>query len=342
MIRFFLLVIGILFVVGIALTGSFVWDGFFLSPEKDAVEFVMEIPSGASVDAIARMLEEQEVITSRFFFKGYVKLVGAQAELQAGEFALKKGMSLRDVVQKLERAEVLETQVTIPEGYTIQQIGTVVTLAFPNIHESDWKAMTDRASEVSVEGVSQGIPVGQSLEGYLFPDTYRFRNEVDAKTVVSTMLLTLTRRLAENKILIPDSNNLMMSNGMTFHEVLTLASIVEREVRSPEDMAHVAGIFLTRLKIGMALQADSTVNYVTGKKDAAVSLEDSRVESLYNTYKHLGLPPGPISNPGMNAIKAVLEPTDSDDLYFLTTPEGKVIYASTFGEHVTNKGKYLR
>lgn len=342
MLRLLFFFIGIVALVFVVLTGSFVWDGFFLLPDKDAEEFSVEIPAGASVKAIAKVLEEKEVITSRLFFKVYVKLVGAQAELQAGEFLLKKKMSLRAVVQKLKRAEVQETQVTIPEGYSIDQIGKVITLAFPNIHESDWKEMVGDAKKVNVEGVSQGIPVGQSLEGYLFPDTYRFRNDASAKTIVETMLLTLTRRLAENQIVIPDQKDLLMSNGMTFHEVITLASIVEREVRSPEDMAHVAGIFLTRLKIGMALQADSTVNYVTGKKDASVSLEDSRVESAYNTYKHLGLPQGPISNPGMNAIKAVLEPKDSVDLYFLTTAEGKVIYAKTFGEHVTNKGKYLK
>ena len=212
---------------------------------------------------------------------------------------------------------------------------------FSQITSADWDSVTNSPSDFTEQqDILSGIPSGKGLEGYLFPDTYRFRKDADAKTISETMIITLKRRLAENNIIIPD--HLVMQNGMTFHQVITLASIVEREVRSKEDMAHVAGIFLTRFKIGMALQADSTVNFVTGKLDASVSITDSHVDSPYNTYKYLGLPPGPISNPGMNAIQAVLNPVASNDLYFLTTPAGQVIYSKTFDEHVANKYKYLK
>lgn len=341
MLRFFLIIFGIVLFVGAALVGSFVWDSFFLSPQKDAQEIVFEVPSGTSVEAIARSLEQQDIITSRFFFKTYVKLSGLESSLQAGQYLLKPNMSFRSVVGTLSNAKASEVQVTIPEGYTKDQIGEAIAPVLPLVDHAAWQTATSSSTPyIPTTPILSGIPSGQGLEGYLFPDTYRFRKEADAQTVAQTMVLTLIRRLAENEIVVP--SHLVMDNGMTFHEVLTLASIVEREVRSPEDMAHVAGIFFTRLKIGMALQADATVNYVTGKKDAAISLKDSQIDSPYNTYKHLGLPPGPISNPGMNAIRAVLGPIDSDDLYYLTSPEGEVIYAKTFSEHVENKYKYLK
>lgn len=341
MLRFFLIIFGIVLFVGAALVGSFVWDSFFLSPQKDAQEIVFEVPSGTSVEAIARSLEQQDIITSRFFFKTYVKLSGAESSLQAGQYVVKPGMSFRSVVATLSNAKASEVQATIPEGYTAKQIGEALAPVFPMVDEASWQSVVSQPSLLATfPPILPGIPSGQGLEGYLFPDTYRFRKEADAKVVAETMVLTLARRLAENEIVVP--SHLVMDNGMTLHEVLTLASIVEREVRSPEDMAHVAGIFFTRLKIGMALQADATVNYVTGKKDAAITLKDSQIDSPYNTYKHLGLPPGPISNPGMNAIKAVLQPVDSDDLYYLTTPEGQVIYSKTFNQHVENKYRYLK
>lgn len=340
MLRFFIIVFGIAVFVGAALVGSFVWDSFFLSPDKEASAMVFEISEGASVDQIARELESREIITSRFFFKAYVKLARAQSALQAGQFELKPGMSFRSVVATLTNAKANEVQVTIPEGYTAKHIGETLASFLPSVDKTSWQSVVSSPSLFTQAPLLSGIPSGQGLEGYLFPDTYRFRKETDAKTVAETMVLTLTRRFAENEIVVP--THLVMDNGMTLHEVLTLASIVEREVRSPQDMAHVAGIFFTRLKIGMALQADATVNYVTGKNDAAITLADSQIDSPYNTYKKLGLPPGPISNPGMNAIKAVLNPIDSDDLYYLTAPDGQVIYAKTFNEHVQNKYKYLK
>jgi UPF0755 protein len=339
--KFFLIIFGMVIFVSTAFFGSFVWDSFLLSPQSNAQEIVFEIPSGASVDMIAKSLGEKKIITSRFFFKTYVKLVGAQSSLQAGQYLLKPNMSFRSVVAILSHAKANEAQVTIPEGYSREQIGQTIQQILPLVDAASWQTATASPTDyLQTNSILSGIPSRQGLEGYLFPDTYRFRKEADAKTVAETMVLTLMRRLAENEIVVP--NHLVMDNGRTFHEVLTLASIVEREVRLPEDMARVAGIFFTRLKIGMALQADSTVNYVTGKKDAAITLMDSQIDSLYNTYKYLGLPPGPISNPGMNAIRAVLHPIDSDDLYYLTTPDGQVIYARTFDEHVQNKYKYLK
>lgn len=333
--------LGILLVLSVVLTGGFVFDAFLVSPEDEAASMIFEVERGDSVSEIAEDLSEAGIIESELFFKIYVKLAGNASNLQAGSFELTPGMNFRTLVAKLTDAQAQEVEVTIPEGYTIEQIGEVVMEALPGISEEDWESIVSGQDLRLLAGIEllSGIPEDQGLEGYLFPDTYRFRVDATARSVVETMVLTLKRRLAENDIQIPENE---FENGLTFHEMITLASIVEREVRSPEDMKIVAGIFYTRLKIGMALQADSTVNYLTGKQDASVSLEDSKIDSPYNTYQYLGLPPGPISNPGMNAILAVLSPTDSNKLYFLTSPEGEVIYATSFDQHVANKYQYLK
>lgn len=343
MIRLIGILLGIVVLVGIVMTGSYVFDAYLISSEKDAQAQLVTIEEGASVAAIARQLQDQGIITSAFFFKVYVKL--SDAVLQAGTFELEPGMSLRAVVARLTDAKAQEVEVTIPEGFTHKQIFERVHEALPEISMEMWEEAVGMqgVGRLPINDATIGIPQGKGLEGYLFPDTYRFRIDADAETIASTMYVTLLRRLYENGFPPPTTlEALRYPNGLTLHETLTLASIVEREVRAPEDMKLVAGIFFTRLKIGMALQADSTVNYLTGKSEASVSLEDSRIDSPYNTYQHLGLPPGPINNPGLNAIRAVFEPTDSDFLYFLTTDDGQVVYAKTFDEHIANKYKYLK
>ncbi len=339
--KLFGLFIGITMIVSIAMAGSFYWDSFVISPKQDALSNEFVVQEGMGVAQIGSALEQQNIITSAFFFKIYVKLFHPNNALQAGRFSFQEGSNIATIVAALTQAEAIEVEVTIPEGWSSAQIGERLDEKLPGVSAKDFATISGPQGKLIVAGqdILSGIPSGQGLEGYLFPDTYRFRENADAKTVVDTMVITLKRRLAQQGMVVPE--NLTFENGMTLHEILTLASIVEREVRSPEDMKKIAGIFLTRLNIGMALQADSTVNYLTGKKDAAVSLEDSRTDSPYNTYKQLGLPPGPISNPGMNAIMAVMDPVDSDALYFLTTKDGQVMYADTFAQHVKNKQKYL-
>lgn len=330
---FFVIVV----LVGVVLSGAYAYDAYLTQPADDAVTVAFTVQKGERGLGIAERLIEEEVISSKFFFRIYTRL--HEATFQAGTFEFEQGMNIHSVVKALGSASAEEVQITIPEGYTAEQIGEVVVAAFDGITEEDWETAT------GVEGVWMTstlapleIPSGHGLEGYLFPDTYRFRSNVSAQEVVETMVSTLKRRMSEQGIVLPESG--VFENGLTTHELITLASIVQREVLLPEEMKVVAGIFYTRMQIGMALQADSTVNYITGKKDPGVTLADSRIESEYNTYTVLGLPPGPISNPGIDAIAATLDPTDTDYLYFLTSPEGKVYYGRTFDEHISNR-QYL-
>lgn len=331
-----------LFLAGTVLVGAFVWDAFLASPLSDASPVTFVVNRGESVKAISQRLKEEGLLESPYFFEVYVWLTGTQADFQSGLFSLAPGLNYRSLVAALTNATSQEVQITFPEGYTIADMGENLVKVFPDISAEAWLVATGTESPLFALGthVLNGIPDGQGLEGYLFPDTYRFAADALSETIAETMVLTLKRRLSEAGVVIPD--DLVMSNGLTFHEILTLASIVEKEAATPEDMKIVADIFLTRLEIGMALQSCSTVNYLTGKNDPAVSAEDQAIVSPYNTYQVVGLPPGPISNPGMDAIMAVLEPTPTTYLYFLTTPEGEMKYAQTYEEHVANKQTYLK
>ena len=180
----------------------------------------------------------------------------------------------------------------------------------------------------------QDKPADQGLEGYFFPDTYFFYRDSESSLILKKFLDTFQKRAGD---LLASAQ----ANGKNIHEVLTLASIVEAEAQRKEDKRLVAGIFLKRLEIGMPLQSDATVNFVTGKSALQPTSEDLAQDSLYNTYQHVGLPPGPINNPGLESIEAVLQPELSDYLYFIALPDVGVIYAKTFEEHKQNKEKYL-
>ena len=307
--------------------GGYVFDAYFIAPGPEAENVTFTVTQGEGVSMIADHLVEARVIKSAFPFKLYVKFSGASTNMQAGVFDLKTGMSYAAIVDTLARASAEEIEVTIPEGYTLKQIGETVRTAIPSITEDEWNAAVgvDSTFKTHPFVVAAGKPDGVDLEGYLFPDTYRFFADATAEDVVERMIDTMQTKAV----------------AMT-HAQLTLASIVEREVRGAEDMKIVADLFLRRIDMGMALQADSTINYVIDGDDPSVSAEDLELDSPYNTYKYPGLPPGPISNPGMNAIQAVLHPTPNAWYYFLTADDGTVYYAKTFDEHVANKNRYLR
>jgi len=181
----------------------------------------------------------------------------------------------------------------------------------------------------------EDAPGSASLEGYIFPDTYFIDASTGEEGLIKKALNNFDRKLTR------ELREEIDRQGKTIFEVVTLASIVEREVPSYDDKQMIADIFLKRLEAGIGLQSDATVNYVTGKGLAQPTLDDLAIDSPYNTYKYRGLPPGPISNPGIDSIKAVIYPTSNDYYYFLTTKEGEVIYSIDYEEHLDNKAKYL-
>lgn len=247
-----------------------------------------------------------------------------------------------------------EVQVTIIEGWTQEDIAKKLEEA-GLFSAKDFEEAVEKFDTSNFEPLIDR-PDNASLEGYLFPDTYRFAKESTPEQVIQKMLENFNRRLAsigltekDQPFTIPSYEGVLPEGrdgeaGMSLYEVLTLASIVELEsgdssnMSLAEERAMIAGVFYNRLVIGQGLESDATVNYVTGKNDPGVSLKDTDVNSPYNTYRYAGLPPGPIGNPSLGSIQAVLRPTKSDFFYFLhKQPSGEVQFSKTFAEHVQKK-----
>lgn len=276
------------------------------------------VQSGESIRSVAERLKNEDLIRNRFWFLVFVKIDQTARGIQAGNFLLPAGMNYSGLMDILSNAKSEEVSVTIPEGLTIAQIGVILVEHF-SFTEDEWMA------------------VAKGKEGHVFPSTYRFLPNATAEQVLARLESEMTRRI---NLMEPDYTKLG-GHVKNEEQLLIVASIIEREVRKPEEMSAVADIIYKRLAIGMPLQMDSTVNYVTGNKTPSITLKDREIDSPYNTYKYAGLPPAPISNPGENAIRAALNPMKNDYYYFLTSPDGTVYYGKTFEEHIANR-IYLR
>jgi len=283
-----------------------------------------EILPGSTSREIAYDLAEKQIITNPFLFNLYLKLKDLDKELQAGEFTLpKENISLRDFVNILTSAgKPQEIQITILEGYTVEQIANL--LAYRNL--------VDQQEFVNVAEKEKF-----ALEGYLFPDTYRFYKDVPAKQIIQKMLDNFQNKIKPLLPAIEESN-------YTLEQVVIMASILEREVQSEQDMRLVSDILRRRLEANYPLELCSTLNYVLDKEERlpALTHEQLKIDSPYNTYKYQGLPPTPISNPGLKAIKAVLNPEVNQFWFYLSKPDGETVFSKTYEEHLKNKVKYLK
>ncbi len=279
---------------------------------------VVEIEEGASLTDAAELLKNHDVIGNSFLFKIYAKLTGRDGKIQAGRFHLSEGMNASSVLAVITDAQANEISLTFVEGWTIAQMGSYL-MEEGVVSSSEW--MTTATHD---------------LEGYLFPDTYRFLKGVTAEEIV----LRLREEMEGN--ITPQMRAEMERQGKSLHDILTMASIIEREVRHDEDRELVSDVFWKRLAIGMPLQADSTVNYITGKKTPSISFDDRETNSPYNTYKYRGLPPGPISAPSLASIQAAIFPRSNPYYFFLTNEAGDVHYAKTLDEHNVNKARELK
>ncbi|MFZ5390791.1 MAG: endolytic transglycosylase MltG [Patescibacteria group bacterium] len=324
------------------LVGYVVWQFFIPAGQTDQLVPV-SISPGQGVKQIGYNLQQKNLIRSRWWFESWVWLKRSEKAFLAGDYLLPSNASVVNLTSLLTGGvrPTSELSLTFIEGWTVDQIGDY--LADNNIGSiKEFKRLNNNPeiilannSFLNQELFSTAIKVG-SLEGYLFPDTYRVYRSAGEEDILVKMMFNFQKQIKDNWFKELDNRKI------TVHDLVTLASIVEKEVRSDKDRAMVADIFWRRLKIGQGLQADSTVNYATGKSLPSVSLDDLKIDSPYNTYKYRGLPPGPISNPGLSALQATLWPQANDYWYFLTTPQGQVIYSKTFEEHKIAKQKYLR
>ncbi len=330
-------------VASLAILGTAIFEFYLRAPADNSqkITFVIEQNSGAR--RISGDLSEKKLIGSKLFFEIYVWLTGTDRGFKAGSYELSPGMNIRNLVTVLTRGEGdKERVITIPEGWTLRDIRKYLAgSGVKNMANFDYFAGVSAAATPAVYDWSgefsflKSKPQELGLEGFLFPDTYRIFANAAAEDVIRKMLQNFEHKF--------DAQLLTKAQAakISIFEVVTLASVVEREVQNPDDMAKVAGIFLRRLRLGMPLQADSTVNYATGKSDPSILYEDRDFKSPWNTYKYPGLPKGPIGNPGLFAITSVLNPETTPYLYFLTTKDGRVIYSKTLEEHNIAKSKYL-
>jgi len=304
------------------------------SKDNPNIEFTIE--PGWGVNRISQELLNLGLIRNQFYFEVYVWLKDLQRNFQSGKHTISASMNIKEIVNSLIKGGGKEKVITILEGWNNQEIADY--LENQNVvDEINFLGLANHKLAFTDEYTFlNDKPSTASLEGYLFPDTYRVFADATAEEIIQKMLDNFSEKLNNNlRTKIKDQDK-------TIFEVITLASIIEKEVRKSEDMKMVADIFYKRLASGIALQSDATINYITHKGMIQPTYADTEIDNPYNTYKYRGLTPGPISNPGLNAIMATIEPTANDYYYFLTTKDtGEVIYSKTYEEHLKNKAKYL-
>ena len=315
------------------------------SSESVPVDFV--VARGASTRGIAKSLSDGKIIDSYWGFVLYIKLHHASSSIQAGDYKLNRNMSIAQIVDVLTAGKVVPTdrQVTFVEGMTNKQLAA-------NLESRNIVTAADFNSALnSAEFAFKYNDLGKafSYQGFLFPDTYAVAKDVTAQQLIQKMLKNFELKITPQ--MVTDMNNQNLKIG----DVIILSSIIEKEVgrnkqtitandleTMKQERRLVASVFYNRLKAGMPLESDATVNYITGGNSPSVSIADTKIKSPYNTYQVKGLPPTPIANPGIDSIMAAIYPAQTDYLYFLSKPDGTAVFAKTLSEQNANKQKYLK
>jgi UPF0755 protein len=291
----------------------------FTRPSGAEVRVV--VPEASTFRAATDSLVRAGIVERPRLFRAYARLTGDDRRLRPGTYLFRPNTPWRDIVGALAGGQGLVSSVTIPEGFSLNQIAGAVSRALELPAESVLDAARDTALLRRLD-----VPV-ETLEGYLFPDTYAFPEGTAAPRVVAEMVRRFEREWQ------PEWDERLRALAMTRHELVTLASIVEREARLQAEQPVIAGVFRNRLRIGMPLQADATVQYARGAHTPRVLYQDLTIDSPYNTYRYPGLPPGPIASPGGAALRATLNPADVPYLYFVAFPDGRHEFRRTLAEH---------
>jgi UPF0755 protein len=279
------------------------------------------VPRGATLRVAAESLASAGVVQSATMFRLYAMLRGSDRSIRAGTYVFQRGVSWGEVVDDLRGGKGLEHTITIPEGWSLYQIVPQLARVLDAPIDSVRAAVRDTALLHLLD-----VPT-PTLEGYLFPDTYVFPDGTTPRAAVRVMVDRFQR------VWQPEWDQRLQALAMSRHDVMALASIVEKEARLPEERPVIAAVYLNRLKRGMLLQADPTVQYALGRHVARVTFKDLEIDSPYNTYRRPGLPPGPIASPGRPAIVASLNPATVPYLYFVAHPDGHHEFTTDFAAH---------
>jgi UPF0755 protein len=308
--------------------------------DDDPIEVVFVIEQEETVNSIANRLHEEGLIRSPSYFRFLLGFTGADKDIFAGEHSLNSAMTTTEIIDAItseDAGSIQAVTVQFIEGWRAEQFAE--TLLEAGLIESIDAFMdaTHLARWNNEFDFLHTRPSGVGLEGYLFPDTYSFRTDSSPEDIIEVLLMTFDERVT------PALRSQAAEHGMTLHQAVTLASIVEREAAVSEERGVIASVYMNRIAASMPLQADPTVQYqkgTTGDWWPALTGEDLQRDGRYNTYLNPSLPPGPICNPGLAAIEAALDPEDTDYLFFVATGDGSHAFARTFEEHQANIERY--
>lgn len=315
--------LSLLFVAVLAL-GGVVW--FYTQPvdKANAQTESFVVPKGQSVTAIAERLHQAKLIRHPLVFRFFVKRAQLESKIQAGSFKLSPAMTPFEVAQALTKGTA-DTWVTLPEGWRREEIAaSLARQGLPEFDEAEF------------------LELSAASEGELFPDTYLVPREMTAKTFYSLLTNTFDKKVTQG---LADE---IAASEYELEQALVMASLLEREAQGYEDMRHVAGVLWGRIERGMPLQVDATLQYVKGYNEAQQTwwapplAVDKQLDSPFNTYQNPGLPPRPIANPGLEAIKAALDPLETTDVFYIHDRQGNIHFAKTLDEHNANIQRYLR
>lgn len=294
---------------------------------------IVTIPPGASSSQIGDLLAGAGLIRRSTDFVLMVRLRGLTRSLHEGEYQLSPAIGLLGIGDILARGDVLQHAITIPEGFTAAEI--IDVLARDGLGDRDRLQTLVRTGATMFEyDFLRGLPT-TSLEGYLYPDTYRIPRQLPERTIIKIFLDRFAQMVLPRWSAHPGTR-------YSLHEMLTIASLVEREAKMPAERPLIAGVLHNRLRRGWPLEVDATVLYALGRHKVVVTYHDLKVDSPYNTYLHLGLPPGPIANPGLAAIEAALVPAQTDYLFYVARPDGSHAFSKTFQEHIAATRRYRK
>lgn len=316
---------GIVVLIGVGYTNYRINLGP-VSKSQTAQTFVVE--RGQAAPQIADNLKLKGLIRDRSSFITYVNTHGLRTRIKAGKYSLRPSLSSQQIADIIADGRTQADRLIIPEGYTIAQIRKAA--AKYGIEPAEFDAALAAPHS---QAFLNGKPANVSLEGYLFPDSYQIDKTTSAAALIDQMLTTFGQRVG------PSYEQIFKSQGLTVHQALTIASVVEKEVSNPTDRPIVAQVFLKRFKLGMPLGSDVTTQYASDLAGVPFNLD---INSPYNTRKFANLPPGPICNPGLSSLDAVAKPAATDFLFFLSAPDGKSYFTKTYAEHQRNIDRYLK
>ncbi len=291
-------------------------------PNTDQTPKEVFIKRGLNVKGIAQILDEKGLIGSKGSFILFAKVFGWEKQLKAGRYRIRPGISLWRTLHTLTQGGSITEDVTIPEGLTLKEIAGLLKRRVDIDSTAFVALVTDKSFCQKLGGDAP------TLEGYLFPNTYNLYWGMEEEEIAKLMVDALFRTIG------PDLRVRAQKIGFDLHQILTLASLIEKETGVPQERPLISAVFHRRLKMGMPLQCDPTVIYTLLPLNRPLTKRDLKVKSPYNTYLHPGLPPGPICNPGLASIKAALWPAQTDYLYFVAQRDGSHIFSRTNREHI--------